>query len=566
MTGEPRVVYVDPDEAMRRAVRAVFEAAGLAAVAVPDAARRHLDPAPDCVVVVDPDDAAAVEDAPVVVFADDAEGPDAVDRRGADALVRLRAAVREAVGPPGRALTADEYRTIANAVQDPVYVLDDEGRFRRVNDAFVDLVGHPREEIVGSHVSLVKSDEAVATGERELRRLFGPDAPESVRFEVDVTAADGGVRRCEDHVALLPAPGGGFVGSAGVLRDVTDRHERERRLRRERDRVRLLFDRSPVPIVRFRLDDGAPVVAETNPAFDRTFGTDGVAPGTPVDDLHVPDDEHESATRINERIRAGETVEAEVTRETPDGRREFLLHVATSGDDGAVEEGYAIYVDVTEQAAYEAALERQTRWLEGFAEVFSHDLTSPLNAAQGNLDLALEAADDTDEVAERLAAADRALDRATELVRELSDALRAGTVDVDPQPTALSALARDAWAALDAGGATLDAADAPRVRADRLAAKRLLENLFRNAVVHADDPTVRVRTIPGGFAVDDDGPGIPEDERESVFAPGYTTSADGSGFGLLSVRQVALAHDWTVTATESPEGGARIAVTGVETV
>lgn len=47
-----------------------------------------------------------------------------------------------------------------------------------------------------------------------------------------------------------------------------------------------------------------------------------------------------------------------MTRETVDGRREFLVHVATSETDGVVE-GYASYVDVTEQAAYEAALARQ---------------------------------------------------------------------------------------------------------------------------------------------------------------------------------------------------------------
>jgi PAS domain S-box-containing protein len=590
MARSPLVVYLDGDAAMRRAVRALLVADGFAveAVADPEAARARLatEPSPRCIVVPSADARARVApaaDVPVVLFApgaDDGDGPSAVDRRGEDALVRLRAAVRATGADP--VLSADEYRTVGAAIQDPVYVLDDEGRFVRVNDAFVDLVGHSRDALLGSHVSLVKDEEAVAFAADQMRALLADADRESARFEVDLTAADGTVRRCEDHVALLPAPGDEFVGSAGVLRDVTERHERERRLSRERDRVRLLFDRTPLPVVRFRLDDGVPVVEETNPAFDLTFG-ETPAPGVPVDDVHVPDDEREAAARINRQVRAGDPVEAEVTRETVDGPREFLVHVATNETDGVVDEGYASYVDVTEQAAYEAALARQTRWLEGFADVFSHDLRNPLNTARGNVDLAREALPEAETaVRDRLDAADRALSRATELVADLSDALRAGTVEVDPEPVDLGALAREVWATLDADPAALDADAAPRIRADRLAVKRLLENLLRNAVEHGStndrtaersgdaaedgppDVRVAVRALPGGFCVDDDGPGIPPAERESVFAPGYTTAEDGSGVGLLSVRQIALAHDWEVAVRENPSGGARIAVTGVE--
>jgi PAS domain S-box-containing protein len=579
MTSSPRVVYHDDDPAMRRAVRALLDVDEVAVVAVGDvdAARAAAgeDPPPACVVTCDPAAldslAATVPDRPLLLFADDPTARDGVvtvDRRGDDALARLRTAVGRATAGRGEA-SAVELRTVAAALQDPIYVLDEAGRFARVNDAFVDLVGHPRDRIVGSHVSLVKEEAAVAAGEDALRRLRDDPDLDGLRFEIDLVAADGTVRRCEDHVALLPSPDGAFAGSAGVLRDVTERHERERRLRRERDRVRLLFDRSPVPIVRFSLDDDTLVLEETNPAFDLTFGVGDAEAGTPVDDLHVPDDEDavERAARINRRVRAGDPVEAEVTRETADGRRQFLVHVATAVAEGEVEEGYAIYVDVTEQAAYEETLARQTRWLEGFADVFTHDLSGPLNAAQGNLDLAREALSGGDEATtDRLDATERALDRLAELVRDLSDALRAGTVDVDPEPVDLGSLAREVWASLDADGATLDAADAPRVVADRLALKRLLENLFRNALDHAGPGvTVHVRPVRGGFCVDDDGPGVPEGERESVFAPGYTTAADGSGFGLLSVRQIALAHDWSVAVRDSPAGGARFAVTGVET-
>jgi signal transduction histidine kinase len=69
-----------------------------------------------------------------------------------------------------------------------------------------------------------------------------------------------------------------------------------------------------------------------------------------------------------------------------------------------------------------------------------------------------------------------------------------------------------------------------------------------------------------GFYVADDGPGIPEAERERVVDTGYSTSENGTGFGLSIVTEVAEAHGWELTLTESDDGGARFEIRGVETV
>ena len=66
------------------------------------------------------------------------------------------------------------------------------------------------------------------------------------------------------------------------------------------------------------------------------------------------------------------------------------------------------------------------------------------------------------------------------------------------------------------------------------------------------------------LVVEDDGPGIPPDDREAVFDAGYTTSDDGTGFGLAIVEQIAEAHGWAVHVEGSPLGGARFVVSGIE--
>jgi len=94
--------------------------------------------------------------------------------------------------------------------------------------------------------------------------------------------------------------------------------------------------------------------------------------------------------------------------------------------------------------------------------------------------------------------------------------------------------------------------------------QQLLENLLRNAVEHGGDTvTITVGGLNDGFYFEDDGPGIPENERNNVFETGYSTAKGGTGFGLSIVKQIATAHGWEICVTEGSEGGARFEIRGV---
>ena len=82
---------------------------------------------------------------------------------------------------------------------------------------------------------------------------------------------------------------------------------------------------------------------------------------------------------------------------------------------------------------------------------------------------------------------------------------------------------------------------------------------------HGGDVTVVVGPLVDGegFFVADDGPGIPEADREAIFDVGVTTRDSGTGVGLSIVETVAEAHGWSVAVTESADGGARFEFTGV---
>ncbi|MFC5277656.1 GAF domain-containing protein [Halorubrum rubrum] len=206
-------------------------------------------------------------------------------------------------------------------------------------------------------------------------------------------------------------------------------------------------------------------------------------------------------------------------------------------------------------------LERQNEQLSEFASIVSHDLRNPLNVASGHLELSRAECD-----SEHLDAVAKAHDRIGVLIDDLLKLAREGGGVIDPEPVDLVDLVRDCWENVDTAAATLDVAVERTVRADRNRLARLLENLIRNSVEHGgDDVTIAIGDLGDGFYVADDGPGVPEDDRDRVFESGYSTRADGTGFGLAIVEEIVDAHGWNVRVTESEAGGARVEITGLET-
>ena len=89
-----------------------------------------------------------------------------------------------------------------------------------------------------------------------------------------------------------------------------------------------------------------------------------------------------------------------------------------------------------------------------------------------------------------------------------------------------------------------------------------------NALTHAKNVRVDLRRTDASIdiAVDDDGPGIPEGEREAVFKPFYRLDVSrnpetgGTGLGLSIARDLARGHGGDVTLEDSPLGGLRALV------
>ena len=216
------------------------------------------------------------------------------------------------------------------------------------------------------------------------------------------------------------------------------------------------------------------------------------------------------------------------------------------------------------RAQYERLLERQNHRLKEFTEIISHDLRNPLQVISSRAELARETGDDA-----HLESIVETADRMETFLDDLLELASQGTIVGDTEAVAIESVARDAWAQIDTAEATLECHDPGCLVTDPGRLRSLLSNLFSNAVVHAGpDVTVTVGRLPDGFFVADDGPGVPQDERDSIFEHGHTSSENGTGFGLSIVESIASAHGWEVRLAEmdyhARPDGACFEITGVE--
>jgi PAS domain S-box-containing protein len=215
-----------------------------------------------------------------------------------------------------------------------------------------------------------------------------------------------------------------------------------------------------------------------------------------------------------------------------------------------------------ELKARSTQLRRQNERLEEFAHLVSHDLRNPIEVIDGHLQLLRETDEDESAHYEQIL---QSLDRMEHIIDDMLTMAKQGQTVTEPKEIALADLCERSWNHVTTKQAALHAETDKRLLADPGRLGHVFENLFRNAIEHGGtDVTITVGDVDSGFYVADDGSGIPEDERDDIFEKGFTTRADGTGFGLAIVRTAIEAHGWEIDVTESADGGARFEITGVE--
>ncbi|MFW6045269.1 MAG: PAS domain S-box protein [Natronomonas sp.] len=492
-----------------------------------------------------------------------------------------------------RQRSLERAQRIVETAGDSVYALDVEGRFTMVNEQLELKTGYDRKELLGSHVSILLDDDDIERGIRLIRELLEGGDEGVAQYEAHVRTDNDGLIPIELRIAPL-FDSGEFTGTVGVARDITKRKQHEHQLEglnettqelmtaATRDEIAEIGVEAARDIVNFEANaihlvdaDRANLVsvAATDAAVELvgdipTFSDgDSIAwrvfeqgEAEVIDDIPADPDVFNPETPIRSELivpidEYGVFIAGSTEPDSFDERDVVLGEILTGNIAGALEQ-----VERTDELrARQRKLAQQNETLEEFASIVSHDLRTPLNVARGRLELT-RADDDRSHIDD----VEDALDRMETLINDLLALAR----DDDPLQTEsveLAAIAERCWRRLDTGDASLRLKADVVVSADVSQLQQLLDNLFRNSLEHSGgDVTVTVDELQDGFVVEDDGPGIPPEERTIVLQSGYSTDEDGTGLGLSIVNRIAEAHDWDIDVTTATSGGARFEFTGVE--
>jgi PAS domain S-box-containing protein len=267
-----------------------------------------------------------------------------------------------------------------------------------------------------------------------------------------------------------------------------------------------------------------------------------------------------------------------------DPDEEFQTWVWVQGqpvyDDSGEVEAVAGYTrDITERKRHQQELERKRTELERanqslreFAYIASHDLQEPLRMVSSYVDLLDEEYGDQldDEARAYMEFAVEGARRMKRMIDSLLEYSRVHTEadefeETDTQ-TVFEDVRKDLELYIEEHDAEVSVDDLPTVEADRDQLRRVFQNLVKNAIEHTGDggrPRVEVTSADGDeafeFAVSDDGPGVPEEERDDIFEifhRGTSSGADNTGIGLAVAKRIVHRHGGSIWVESGGENGA----------
>jgi two-component system sensor histidine kinase DctS len=327
-------------------------------------------------------------------------------------------------------------------------------------------------------------------------------------------------------------------------------------------------------------------IVYVNPAFcnmvgypaDQLIGSGPPQPYWPVEDR----------ARIEEMLREARAPGApragiEMRLVRPGGERlEVLLYEAPLIDAEGRQTGWmGSVLDITERKRARELVRQQQEKLAAtarlvtvgeLASTMAHELNQPLSAIASYVTGCLNVLGDGSapgELEEALRKTAQQAQRAGRIIRRVHDFVRKR----EPTRVALrmSAVVEEAVGFAEADArrrrVRLDVAlaeDDPELQGDPVLLQQVVLNLLRNAMdamaatpEGAREIRVESRSGPGGVTVSiaDRGAGIPEDAREHLFQPFFTTKSEGMGMGLNICRSILELHGGRVWAEPNPGGG-----------
>jgi len=457
----------------------------------------------------------------------------------------------------------EKYRKLFEEAMDAIFVADAEtGILIDCNHAATTLTGRAKSEIIGKHQSFLHPPEKVV---RKFSKTFEQHRTdkEGIVVEDKIVTKSGEIRDVAIKGNLIEVNGKKML--QGVFRDVT---ESKKIFEKNRFQSRLL---SSVGQAIIATDTNGKIIY-WNDAAEQLYGwQEAEVLGRSIVDVTPAEPSQEQAAKIMKRLTAGEYWSGEFLAKRRDGTffPAIVTNAPITNDKGELIGTIGVSTDISEQKwmqeIFNEAIAKVVELNEKLQVVESltrHDIRNKLSALNGRIFLLKKRLSDNTKALSQLKEMELASRQMLKILEFEKHYVQVGSeelknIDVERYVSEAALLFSDLKGAKlinDCRGLT--------VLADSML-RQLFYNLIDNTLKYGEKTRrIRVHYKEQGdnlkLVYEDDGVGIPEDEKSKLFQEGY---GKGTGFGLHLINRICEAYSWTIQETGKQGKGAQFTMT-----
>jgi len=458
----------------------------------------------------------------------------------------------------------ERYRTVFENTGTAMCILEEDKTISMVNRRFEELSGYSWKELKGKKWTEFVTKDYLKQMERyhEARRKNGGKAP--MHYLFDFVNKKGQVKNCMLTVNLIP----GTKKSVASILDITESKKAEKALREADKKYRKTILSANVGIICY---DPEGEVKILNPKMWQMTGFKRSEIPTLQDWFEKLYPNKEERRKIRDRwfkrmLEEGEVKEGHAIITTKDGKRRNFLFNAVRLESG---DSIAFAEDITERKEAEEKLDEMMNELVTINEKLGvvgrltrHDARNKLSVIANNVYLAKQKLPANHSSLEFLDDVESAVDQIEKIFDFARNYEMLGVEELTLMDVGKSI---DEAAILLSGMnevKLVNKCQGLAVMADSLL-RQLFYNLLDDTLKHGEKVSqIRVYYEEGEnqlkLVYEDDGVGIPENEKELIFKEGY---GKGTGYGLYLIKKTCKEYGWTIRETGKQGKGAQFTIT-----